>query len=255
MCSFLFIWTLAVVLQEHADYYFGIDSESLRPTETVVTSFMESVHTNDPDLPAEELTVTKWVKPAVIALFGEFSDWHRQVIFEHALLLQRLTGLQISIGAPNDRSASLTIHFVKGREAFVTTVRRYTSDANWNEERVRGFACLALININARKEITSGVNVIPLSGRDSAARRCIIEELTQAFGPGSDNATYRPSMFDSRYLPDRLTINDKILVRTLYDSRIKPAMTRKETEPIAREIIEELVAAVKERGEEALYQR
>ena len=52
-----------------------------------------------------------------------------------------------------------------------------------------------------------------------------------------------------------LSINDKILVRTLYDSRIKPEMKRRETEPIARKIIEELVAAVKVRGEEALYQK
>ena len=52
-----------------------------------------------------------------------------------------------------------------------------------------------------------------------------------------------------------MSINDKILVRTLYDRRIKPGMTREQTTPLARIIIEELVAAVKERGEEALYQR
>ena len=54
---------------------------------------------------------------------------------------------------------------------------------------------------------------------------------------------------------DRLTINDKIFVRTLYDPRITPGMPRDEAMEQARIIIPELVAAVKKRGVEALYQR
>jgi len=83
----------------------------------------------------------------------------------------------------------------------------------------------------------------------------LIEELTQAIGPGNDNAVYRPSIFNNDFMAGELTINDRILVRTLYDKRIKPGMTRREIESIAREIIGELIEAVKERGEKALYQR
>lgn len=54
---------------------------------------------------------------------------------------------------------------------------------------------------------------------------------------------------------EKLTVNDKILIRTLYDRRIKPGMKRDDAVEIAREIIPELVRAVRERGVEALYQR
>jgi len=53
---------------------------------------------------------------------------------------------------------------------------------------------------------------------------------------------------------DFLPLNDKIMVRTLYDARLKPGMTRAEAMPIVRQIIPELVTAVKEHGEAALYQ-
>jgi len=107
----------------------------------------------------------------------------------------------------------------------------------------------------ARKEIFKAINIIGWREQDSYARRCIIEELTQSFGPSNDNATYRPSIFSNYFPPVELSINDRILVRALYDKRIKVGMTREETAPLAREIIEELVEAVKERGEKALYQR
>jgi len=61
-------------------------------------------------------------------------------------------------------------------------------------------------------------------------------------------------MFSNEDLPQALSINDKILVRTLYDPRIKPGMKRDESMKLAAEIIPELVRTVKERGVEALYQ-
>ena len=65
-----------------------------------------------------------------------------------------------------------------------------------------------------------------------------------------------PSIFDfSRTTRSNLPLNDKILVRALYDKRIKPGMAREDAMKVAAEIIPELVAAVKEKGVEALYQQ
>jgi len=90
---------------------------------------------------------------------------------------------------------------------------------------------------------------------DKRIKHCIIEEITQALGLDADTDILQPSiMSDTIPLIDRQPMNDKIMVRTLYDKRLKSGMTRDEVMPIVRKIIPELVAAVQEHGEEALYQ-
>lgn len=253
--AWLFIITLAYGLQEQVDHYYGYDLRTLRPTDKLVTSFIESVHSSSPDRPKKEFVAEKWVMPVSISLNGEFSDWHRQIISEQALLLQKLTGLEIKIVDPVYHSASIKIFFVEGKDAILETGQKIMPHKSWNKIYVGQDRCFALIENNARKEIVKAINISAWTGRESSGRRCLIEELTQTLGPSNDNATYRPSIFSNHELPDRLSINDRILVRAFYDKRIKPGMTRKQTEPIARQIIEELVAAVKQRGEKALYQR
>ncbi len=68
----------------------------------------------------------------------------------------------------------------------------------------------------------------------------------------NDNAQYSWSIFSNNLRPESLTINDKILVRTLYDPRIKPGMRRQQAVNMARKIITELIAAINEKGEQAL---
>ena len=78
----------------------------------------------------------------------------------------------------------------------------------------------------------------------------------RAFGLFADSDVVQPSIFspDGAKL-DHLPVNDKILLRTLYDPRIERGMKREDAMEIAREIIPGLVKAVRERGVEALYQR
>jgi hypothetical protein len=90
----------------------------------------------------------------------------------------------------------------------------------------------------------------------STAKRCFIEEITQSLGLYADSELVVPSIFSNLQLGlDYLPLNDKILIRTLYDPRIKPGMSREATMEIARELIPKLVQDVRWRGVEALYQR
>ncbi len=91
---------------------------------------------------------------------------------------------------------------------------------------------------------------------ESEKRHCLVKMMARAFGLFADSDVVQPSIFspDGAEL-DHLPINDKIILRTLYDPRIKQGMKREEAMEIVREIIPELVKAVRERGVEALYQR
>ena len=91
---------------------------------------------------------------------------------------------------------------------------------------------------------------------EAEKRHCLVKMMARAFGLFADSGVVQPSIFspDGAKL-DHLPINDKIVLRTLYDPRIERGMKREEAMEIVGEIIPELVKAVRERGVEALYQR
>ena len=117
--------------------------------------------------------------------------------------------------------------------------------------------CMALIlgdKLGYIKAVT--VNVSPDLGRD-AAQRCIWQGVSVGIGlyGGASNSTIDSVVTTNGWKFGNLTLNDKIIIRTLYDSRIKPGMAKAEAMGLARVIIPELIAAVKKDGEVALYQK
>jgi len=79
---------------------------------------------------------------------------------------------------------------------------------------------------------------------DITFAQCMIEEMSQLLGLQNDsdiveNSLWRNALEDKA---KRLTYHDAIILRTLYDFRIKPGMPRAQALPIARRIIGELLA-------------
>ncbi|SES89745.1 DUF2927 domain-containing protein [Oceanicella actignis] len=72
---------------------------------------------------------------------------------------------------------------------------------------------------------------------------CIHEELTQILGLVNDDPEARPSIFNDDQEFAALTRHDELLLRILYDPRLRHGMTAEEGMPIVRRIIAELAAA------------
>ncbi|MEP2545869.1 MAG: DUF2927 domain-containing protein, partial [Alphaproteobacteria bacterium] len=72
--------------------------------------------------------------------------------------------------------------------------------------------------------------------------------------PNADKATYAPSIFNKFTFPVEIPLNDQILIRTLYDPKIKPGMSSEQTRKLVPDIIRGLIEDVKAHGPEALYQ-
>ena len=71
---------------------------------------------------------------------------------------------------------------------------------------------------------------------------CIHEELAQGMGLANDSPAARPSVFNDDEEFALLTRHDELLLRILYDPRLRPGMSAAEAEPIVRQIATELVA-------------
>ncbi len=69
---------------------------------------------------------------------------------------------------------------------------------------------------------------------------CIEEELAQVMGLVNDDDRVRPSVFNDDEEFALLTTHDELLLRVLYDSRLRAGMTGAEAMPIVARIIEDL---------------
>ncbi|MCF3972927.1 DUF2927 domain-containing protein [Paracoccus salsus] len=70
---------------------------------------------------------------------------------------------------------------------------------------------------------------------------CIHEELAQGMGLANDSPAARPSIFNDDEEFALLTRHDELLLKILYDPRLRPGMTQGEARPIVRKIVAELL--------------
>ena len=65
---------------------------------------------------------------------------------------------------------------------------------------------------------------------------CVHEEMAQAMGLPNDSPEARPSLFNDDLEFALLTEHDAILLRMLYDPRLRPGMTAAEVRPLLPDI-------------------
>ncbi|MEM7444902.1 MAG: DUF2927 domain-containing protein [Pseudomonadota bacterium] len=88
----------------------------------------------------------------------------------------------------------------------------------------------ALIGINSR---------LP----ESTIRHCLIEETAQPFGAFDDTTLLNPSAFnDFGGLIDRMTENDRIILRTLFHPSLEPGMPREEVMALVETLLPAIAA-------------
>ena len=72
---------------------------------------------------------------------------------------------------------------------------------------------------------------------------CVHEEMAQAMGLPNDSPDARPSLFNDSLEFALLTEHDAILLRMLYDPRLRPGMTAAEARPLLPAIAADAIAA------------
>ena len=72
-------------------------------------------------------------------------------------------------------------------------------------------------------------------------RSCVHEELTQGMGLANDSPRARPSIFNDDEEFAYLTRHDELLLKILYDPRLRPGMTEAEARPVVMQIATELL--------------
>lgn len=86
------------------------------------------------------------------------------------------------------------------------------------------------------------IAVIRAEHPDLLRTSCIQEELSQGLGLSNDYALARPSIYNDDEEFGFMTRHDELLLKMLYDRRLRPGMAEAEARPIVEQIAAELMA-------------
>jgi hypothetical protein len=171
----------------------------------------------------------------------------RADVAKYATRLTRATGHPVSVGGPtnfyvlfvgeDDRED--VIDAMAGRlpgvqKANLSSLRNLSDDI---------YCAVAAYSAGPDSSVyTAAVAVIRAENPDLLRLACIHEELAQAMGLANDSPSARPSIFNDDDEFALLTNHDELLLKMLYDPRLKAGMTLSEATPIIRTITTELLS-------------
>jgi len=165
----------------------------------------------------------RWDGPITVRIAGHAPDRFRAEVERQLAELRQLSGLAIDFAAEGGESTpSMTIEFSQSRGGTTFDPNAPCRTLIWET----GF-------------VIRKVQVFITPYPDELRRHCIVEEITQALGLADDSTLVRDSIFNDSSSRQRLSPWDALMVRILYDPRLKPGIHRTEAMPIVRRIIGE----------------
>lgn len=198
--------------------------------------------------------VSRWEEPIRYQVVGAgVTAADRAEYAALAARLSRLTGLDL---AETDGEPNLSI-LILGAEERAAFVRALEADrpgpgmplvGRWAEEI--GYPCIGQVGFRdaASGRITGAMIFIKAELEGLLRRSCIHEELAQTLGLMNDDDDVRPSVFNDDQEFALLTEHDELLLRILYDPRLRSGMSAEEAAPLVAGIVADLRPGAEEEG-------
>jgi hypothetical protein len=214
------------------------DGVSWKSPAFLVDSFVELAMKNG--YSTRQNPVRKWMTPVryfIVHRVGD-ADLHRELIDTHFQHLAEVTGL--SIQSVDARAAANFLVVLTSEIALESEVPRYfgSGPLSQNTMLFRHSLCLATFATDRRGTIVRAVAMIPVDAARARAdlASCVVEELTHAMGLGNDTMQPLPSIFSRKSNLAFLSGLDHMVLKMLYDPRIKPGMDEKAVRPVLQKI-------------------
>lgn len=199
-----------------------------------------------------ENRLQRWEKPVRIRLeFGatvpeEQRAKDRASVKSFAARLARITGHPVSVVNENANFNVLILNEDE-RRAYGPRLRQLAPNMNDITVRAitrmpRSTSCLVYSAAyeNAPNQYANAVAVIRGEHPDLWRLSCIHEELAQGMGLPNDSPAARPSIFNDDEEFALLTRHDELLLKILYDRRLRPGMTIQQARPVVEMIAGQL---------------
>lgn len=236
-------WLAALFFLAGATLARSAESAHWKSIDYLVDAFVEIALGSEHEVKRRQ--VRKWTTPIRYALIHQAGDTalHERLIRTHFAQLSEITGVDIAPAAGGVAANYLVVLTSESR--LMDDFQRYFG---WNSaaERERFYretVCLGTFSSSRRTgRITRAVVIIPVDRARARGKlpACVVEELTQVLGLPNDSDKVFPSVFNDRSTDVFLSGLDVLLLRLLYDPRIKHGMEEAELRPLIRTIAGEI---------------
>jgi len=187
-----------------------------------------------------DLSVIKWQRP----IHYDFAYYNlpKQAFIEklahaHFKQLQQITEHAIQPSFESGQASNFQIVLTKDKY-YKAAIEKHTQSTVKNLSRESH--CMATYKRHKPKGITQAVVIIPVDHVMSKGLlpACIVEEITQVMGLPNDSDWVNPSIANDASKIDLLTGLDYILLKLLYDKKLKAGAVLKDAKPIIRKRLE-----------------
>lgn len=171
--------------------------------------------------------VKKFTRPVLFQVHNLSSRDRTQTVhqFVHEID-KRVDGLKTGI-ARDPAEANFEVYVVdRAQYERVVKTEIYKSE----RANVPG-RCLVRV-VSGRDGIKRSAAVIVSDEGEFLFKRCLVEEVLQGLGPMNDDEDLTHSVFNDSSRHSRFTVFDQLILNMLYDPRIKPGMSLKQTRSV-----------------------
>jgi hypothetical protein len=163
-------------------------------------------------------------------------DRHAQLAEVIAGIRDRVKNLDLAI--TEDRQKANFVVFLVQRAELENTIRsRYGANRAKQIEKVLAPECLSGIGRDSSYRIRRAEAILPVDAGDFFFLDCAYEELLQGLGIINDDSSVPWTMFNDNVQMGFFDVYDQYLVNILYDSRIRPGMTKRAVEQMLPKVL------------------
>ncbi|WP_095590410.1 DUF2927 domain-containing protein [Actibacterium ureilyticum] len=200
-----------------------------------------------------ESRLRRWKDPIALGVvFGDSVPAAKRakdkaIIASYAARLRRVSGHPIFVVPPEHANYHLLILNEDERRALGPRLQDLVPGVDDTVIRTitqmpRSTFCLVFASSEgASPNYKQAVAVIRSEHPDLLRKSCIHEELAQGMGLANDSPQARPSIFNDDEEFALLTTHDELLLKMLYDPRLRPGMTPDEARPIVQALSRQLL--------------
>jgi len=196
----------------------------------------EIAATNTPSI------VRKWPGKVIkfkMAGLAKEAAFYRPTIVKHAKALKTFTGIEFVEIAGRTPGEDLIFVFAK-RKTMMDAGRLLEKNERVLRQMSRGNCYFLSYNMPDGR-IVKGLIAVNSELARLKIEHCLLEEMAQSMGLRNDSPIVSPSIFNDAEKQMSLTLIDKVLLRTLYDTRMKAGLPRAQALLKAKIIVRSLI--------------
>ena len=217
--------------------------DRLASVDRLVEQFDQVVFHSEPGKEPPEW-VAKWTNQLRIKIVGDDAQRWKEAVERQVVTLRELTGLDIVIGSVSGMRENFFIYLTDPSENEGIIIEHIKFPGSLLDAPEDLF-CASFFMMPYRV-IKHSLIIISTELNDRLIALCIAAQFVNAFGFSNTSELIRPSIFSWwEYDLRSPSINDRIIIRTLYDQRMRVGMHREDALEVARLIITGLVAEAK----------